>query len=501
MTLPTTVGSLDVVVRGPDAAPAIRARDALEDAVRDALERVDRELGEEILVLRAIDLSLRARTSGRAPLDWNAELRRVVYAEVARAVHAARDSAQIHPAGIQHDHARFASEGVYWMEATLTEATSPDAWPFRGTVGPRAWERLAGRSRIAIGDALAHLARRTLEARGGDATPSPDAVARVAEVLSRLDAHRMLERWIASGVQAGAPDLDEVVPDAAWAEALVREARSRTAPPRALAAIAILLARWPAARRATVRHAGPRIAGATEGWRTEAAGLLLIARLAPSALAALDAAYPNPRARGAARWAVARSLAHAQVSSVDPVVLLFAGERPNARLDERALHDVDPEPLHRAALADLPDATLRLWRSGDITYAMSQDRCVDAVVSHDALTSLVRGYTERRGSAPGSVLELAEPPSEDVDRVMEVDVPGLPERWRAAVRALASRVRAELLERGVALAPLRRLVGAVRETDAPRRAICRLAERPSRDLARHVPCDVDLGWHVSLTLP
>jgi hypothetical protein len=203
-----------------------------------------------------------------------------------------------------------------------------------------------------------------------------------------------------------------------------------------------------------------------------AGGLLAWARLfdGEGLFASIAAAYPEPRAERAVRWAIGRALEDPRVGGADPILLLWAGEDPTGLADPvRGLAAADPEPLHRVALATagrsgLFATPLEAAPFGDWVVATSESGfCVDAILTdpgtpsgtsdtvlaptpHDAIPEIVRRFNRRAGAPPPGIRVAERMRDDHVEAWVEVDVPALPEPWRAAVRAFASLAR-ELLRR------------------------------------------------------
>jgi hypothetical protein len=179
--------------------------------------------------------------------------------------------------------------------------------------------------------------------------------------------------------------------------------------------------------------------------------------------AEIDAAYPEPRAQRAVRWAVACALEDARIGGVDPALLLWAGEDLDALVDPGlGLAEADPEVLHRRALRlaanrGLLSAPLEVAQLGDgVTLTGDAGFCVDAVLGDDvnrAIPELVRRFVGRVGGPPAGVRVSERMRGDAVDALVEVDVPKLPEAWRVAVRAFASVARSALLTRWRAVVP------------------------------------------------
>jgi hypothetical protein len=173
--------------------------------------------------------------------------------------------------------------------------------------------------------------------------------------------------------------------------------------------------------------------------------------------AEIDAAYPEPRAQRAVRWAIGCALEDARIGGVDPALLLWAGEDPDALIDPGlSLFMADPEPLHRSALRlagarGLGSTPLSAARFGDtVTLTGEAGFCVDAVPGDDVdrvIPELVRRFARRTGGPPAGISVAPRMSGEAVDALVDVDVPPLPEPFRVAVRAFASAARSALLAR------------------------------------------------------
>lgn len=420
-----------------------------ERALRQALGDVAQATGDELIVVEQLDLRLGLRHSGqlgepegRLRSAMRSALKERIEEMRARAVQVGTDSATI--GGI----AWFASTEVALAELLIACLEGRQSeWPYRALAHfGRSWDEVASSTpRPVLGGAIVKL----VESLG------PSSLGRR---LSPAHATALLRRWLGpTGSETGAagtlpPEvrtkIQAVVTDAAVS---VETAQGR------LAVLAALFEAWPPARNVDMPEEElSAVAEAPEGetvLQSRAGGLLpwLVLLQERGLWRRLAAAYGDPRARAAARWAVGRALSQGGLSENDPLLLWWSGESVEARIAPAgALRESDPESLHREAIAaavedELIDTSLRIRALGDSAVVMCGDLCIDALRGadvHAVVPDAVSRFTSRAGAPPPGVTVESEPSdSRDIDALTEVDVPALPERWRIAVRAFASVAR------------------------------------------------------------
>ncbi|MEM9189377.1 MAG: hypothetical protein AAGF12_09385 [Myxococcota bacterium] len=510
------IGTITLSVRSPNARLALAAKQTLEAALPRVLAEFDRRLPHEVIVLRELQIDLRAIRTGRTDPDWTRQLEDALHTAIDESIREVRS-----PTSRPHsDHnvddraAWFASVGVYLAHAIVAEP-GPEAWPFRGQTGQQAWDALRTESRGTMADALAAIARNAQLGFSNGASALA-LCTKLEQVFTAFVPPTISTTWLSPWQpqsKEGAPSplsphrgairnfevvLGRPYEVVEWVE-LLRLAHAARSEPARLALLSLLFERRPPIRDADLREnlVEP---GATRSWRSQAAGLLVIADRCTELLGELGLVYTNPGELRAVRWAIGRALAPAQVSRTDPLVLLFAHELPTAHPSELVWNEVDPEPLHRIALqhaAPFRTGDLSVWPTSDITYAMDSRLCVDALPSSpNVVERLVRRYQERVGEPPSSIEMLERGTSTHLDAILEVDLPALPESWRPAVRACASAIRAIMDDAGLSLPRLQNVHAVVEPME--RGFGVHLASDVSSELARRIPSELTFGGHLIL---
>lgn len=467
----------DVLVRrvtlhavADDASAALAVLHAAEDAIAPALEPIARAVGDEVLVLRRVDLRFAIDLDGGpAPLGA------MIEGAMASAIRARIERARRDRSGpvVTEEWAFFPDEEhavAAYLDAIARGAEG--AFPYRlftswGASWPDVIASSLARGRAFLAGVLARV------------TSDPEAiVARVPEAAARA----IVAAWTSGGSDR-ALDPEALPSDVREAIAEAASIGARSSPAhRDLLALARLFERWPPARDLDVprRALDPLIRarageerGASEGddrarersgaeraprLVSAAGGLLAWRSLLDHAglSAAIDASYPVTRERRAVWWALGRALEDPSLSGADPLLLLWSGEAPGATVDPSfAIRDLDPEPLHRLALRaakDLGqlDGALDVMKVGDVAAAMSGEICVDAERAddlHDAVPALVRRFSERVGKAPTSV-HVGDRLSDDaLSTWLDIDAPSVSDLLRPALRAIASVARVLLYKR------------------------------------------------------
>lgn len=441
--MPRSLSRGDVVVERARAhlvASGIRSSAPLrelEGAVRGALDGIADDLGEEVLVIRQLSLGFRAVADGSSIGGaLRGAIRVALRREIARSLRAAKAPDSSGEAVLFPSEAAAVSSYL----VALHRGTASN-WPFRAFQSwGRDWsavvEEIIDHGRVFAGDVLAG----AFTALGPDdfaAALPPDAARGIIAAWQRRDGSASLD-WtrLPPDVRSMAPSSVIAPREVALATDLVR-----------------LLAAWPPARALTVdvedrpdSATSPSDAGNVR-LPSRACGLaywlVLLAELGIDH--ALVDRYPDTRIRRAARWALGRALQAGDVDPLDPTLLLFAGEEPGrAIVPVASLAPISAEALHAVALSVAAGGHLRLAHIADATVAFDGEVVVDTVERtkpDKAIAQVVRSYRERSGVEPKSV-SLVDATSQDIDVVHRVDVPILPSAWRAAVRALASAVRA-----------------------------------------------------------
>jgi hypothetical protein len=456
-----------VEVEADDAASAIATVRAAERALPAALDGLADDLGDEVLVIRSLELAASVLVSGHAVAAH--ELRRALRDHLRERIDDARRAAT---AARGPDYAWYPSEAEAIADYLgALHRGEGGRWPYRALAGYGAdfaavLRDCLARGAALAGDVLAALARAEL---GGALASRVDAALAAALVAA----------WASAPAPGGEATDWRAFPAevrarvAARALADLAGAASGAAPDvRRLLALAHLFAAWPPAR--ALRFAArdliaasapaPEGAAASEAAATRrvsrAGGLVFWARvLADIGLErALVEAYAEERVRRAARWALGRGLESASCEPRDPLLLAWSGEEPGAAaFPSLVLERADPEPLHAAALraaAELGylEAPLRAVPFGGGVAAMGAQGLVadwlpGAADLHDAVSELVQRYAARAGCPPAAVEVEERLATADLDAIAEIDAPAVPDRWRPALWAAASLVRAAAAER------------------------------------------------------
>lgn len=435
------VKRLRIAVRATDASTGIEALREGERVLPEVLQQLGDELGDELVVLGKVELSLLLRKLGGGSFGpaLRDELRTFLRAIVARARAERTTSANA---------AWYASEAegrAAYLAAVFRGCAG--SFPFTafsdwGTTLEDAWRACLERGPRFVADVAAALARDDFGAFGG----APAAV--LPGVLRALEARAAEFRDVVLGELP-----DDVLERlrAAWHGLPAEWSREQ----RLVSLLALLFESWPPARGTGVSAeelaAKLERSPAEERRVSSAGGLVFWSASFARMKLELDAAYPERRLAGAVRWALGRALEAATVPPGDALLLLFAGERPGqAARFSQALEEADPEPLHALALAFAErsgylDGEFRLVPLGDERALVSGSGIVcdtrEATDPHSVIPWFVRNLA-RRAPRVQPALELAEElDSATLDAIAEIDAVNAPERWRPALRALASVLR------------------------------------------------------------
>jgi hypothetical protein len=450
VTADHTAGAMDFLRRAEQALP--RALDGLADA-----------LGDEVLVIRRLRLAFGASIDGSTATLHQVEA--ALRQELERRVDEARRG------GMGSEAAWYASEAaaVAAYLSALAQGRQRE-WPHR------AWARLG-----ATWDAVLE----SCSTKG--TTFTGDVLAEVARLAASKDlfrlvgagvASKLVELWLTRQEQSGVPsaglcdwfglprDVRHEVLERALADSTGAWRGSDLAARSLLVLLAALFERWPPARALRFpleqvqseweqarRAEGPSSRERAPKLESSAGGLVFWATLwnASELESELAASYTEERVRRAVRWAIGRALESGSASQRDPLLMLWAGEPPDAlgAFSQVLIHE-DPELLHRLALRRMtraPDfaAHLKLAPLGDGVVAIGPRGCVVDFVAgatvHGAVPRIVQRFRERAGRDPESLDVADRLESADIDAVTEVDVPSLPEHWRTAARACGSLLR------------------------------------------------------------
>lgn len=491
------VGTWNARVRAPDGALATIGRDVLERATREALASVAARRPREVVALRSVRVDLRAtRASGAWSLAAS-DLRRAIERTLAERTEAARERALAHHlrAFEDDDLAWYASAGIHLAHAIAHDA-EPRPWPVARWSRESALAELLESDRDDRADALAELAAiwapRSMR---GDLRAAVVTLADRLESLGGVGLSRLASPWLASRddrialIDALPPQLLEVI--------AAREILARGGSDAAVVAlVAMSFDVRPGVRDA--RPAARTLPRALDpgALRSRAAGLILWNEwLEEWGLAgAIRDAYPDARAAKLARWALARALEDVTMDDGDPLALLFAGEEPGHPTAARAeLRAIDPEPLHRAAVAWWASrrpvvVDVAPWAWGAL--ALADDVVLDAHegAPEQARAELVARLTAR--GAPPFEVSLVPELGARAGAVFEIDAASFAEPWRRAARAAASAARAEL--RRTSAIELRDLRGMDASVD-PGRASVRVDDAGSTIWRAAWPARTSLG--------
>jgi hypothetical protein len=486
----------------PDTPSALSILHIAESALPRALEAAASSVGEEMLVIRRIELAFAVQLEGHsAPSEGQLELSlRRSFTRALLAVRGGSDEPLVTP-----QVAWFPNEAVAVAEVVVAQAEGRgSAWPYSsltqwGATPSDVLRTSLARGRPFLGDALGWIGRRLAADRLSALVPD-DLASLIIPAWTDAGGTGGGERSIAASALPA--DLRTAI------AAYVARAAGASPVQRDFATLAQLLALWPPARDSQISLDVIRELATAERGHLDravdaderktrvplqrlvsaAGGLLAWAVLfdREELSASIAAAYPLPRAERAVRWAVGRALEDPGVGNADPLLLLWAGEDPTTFTEpSRALAAADPEPLHRLAIAaaarrGLFAAPLEAAPFGDLVVLTGETGfCVDAIPidrgpsagshetafptsPHDAIPEIARKFARRSGAPPAGIRVSTQMRSEHADSLVEVDVPPLPEAWRIAVRAFASLARDVLRQRWRArMSDLRRWPGIV----------------------------------------
>jgi len=479
----------DLGVIADDAPGAIAFLRTAERALPAALDGLADELGEEVLVVRRIELReevLLSRT--RASFE---DVRRALRSHLGRLLEEAREravsAAGTSPDGPAPGAVSQARDAVVWYpsEAALIgrhlEAAARgalDAWPARlfaddyGRTWTEALRHVLGRGVALAGDVLASIARLGL---GPTLAQIDQALAvELVALWTAAAADREQAMWASFPDEVRARVLVTVRADLALAA-------GETTIQAPLVVLAHLFAVWPPARvqgfarrelgdlAASAGPAAPApsstpgggdAAGARQARiAARAGGLVFWARIAGEAgfEQALADAYREERERRAVRWALGRALEVGGLDVRDPLLLVWSGEDASAPASpSQILAGADPAGLHAlatriAAAGGHLASTLRVAPfSGGVIVLADRGVVVDALDErdpHEAVAAIASGFARRAGRPPAGIEVLDRLPGADLDAVLEIDVPSLPEAWRRATWTAASALRARAVDR------------------------------------------------------
>jgi hypothetical protein len=432
-----------VTARTDDTHDAVRVMRVSEEAVRRALESVANLVGDGLLVVRRIELTLGIDLDRAFPATKDIE--RVLKRALERRLEELCREAQT--GRIAEDAAWFDSRAAAAAAYLAADARgAAGTWPYRslphaGLSWSEVLKQCAAEGERFLADVLGRTARELTPREFAGRIPW-DVAIHVLSLYGGIDRPSLELQDLPADVRRALSD----------AEALLRE--TSESPNARLAWLAQLFSVWPPAR--DYRIDVPSTAGPATP--STAGGLVLWAQLLRSIgfFAALEVAYPIARVRRAVLWALGRALEAPQMSGHDPLLLVWSGEDPGSRMSAtQTLADADPEPLHRlalhVALAQKWDVlSLRSVPAAGAIHALSPENIVVDTVegvdnAHQAVSRLVERFMARTKLSPVAVSVEVEGTLSDIDSLRDVDVPAVPDAWRPAVRAAASVARCGLL--------------------------------------------------------
>lgn len=460
------VDRAEVLVVAADPASAISVIRTARDNLSAILARAARAVGEDVLVLRRVQMRFMVHDDGAGGLSdaVTGALRRSLESRFASALNRARDRSADYRGLIGEDVAWFPSEAA-WVAAHLASLVDPSVprWPFAGaTVRLDAtWDEILettlSRGHVFTGDVLSALGLWVKPSRVADSVRT--------ELADRLVA-------VFTSVVPSGPIPEEVVRHAwskVWFGVSPQASQDWTHTlPEPIARLLVLMAllqEWPPLRETGIE---PRQLGlsAKDGEHEMAHGAaqeLLSDNALPSRCgglvfwawlfgqlqldAALSAAWGNARTLRAVRWAIGRALEDPSSDPRDPLLMLWAGESPGARLSSRqVLERADPEPLKRLGLGFARDrrlltGRLRVAPLGDGFVTLQGRTLVDwHIATNTAPTpqEILAAYAARTGNRAPGVDFMERTSDADLDVVRLGDVPALPDSWRPAVACFVS---------------------------------------------------------------
>jgi hypothetical protein len=469
--VPLSIRKANVRVRALDFARARTVARAGERALLEGLADTGDWAEGEVVILRRVDLRFRVKLDGSGdPVNLEREISEVVRRKIRETARGARHRSDA-------DAAWFPSLASATAEhlAAISRGAG-ETWPFvmmdpKGGTWDEVLAFAEGRGARFLGDVLAELGRLVRPSVIGALTSDSRAESflrhwQVAK-RDRRFSWSLLPADIRAEIERALEELT-----AAWAARAGPAAHSDSRPAAALAALALVFAYWPPARdfgfepgdlqdlleHAAVPEPEARQETAAPRLLSRAGGLVAWAELfgAVGLNAELDAAYPNARERKAVNWAIAKALEHATVEPRDPLLLWWSGEVPGASIaPAQTLAEADTESLHALALGRavraLDAVDLKIVAVGDLAFVVLPNGVVaDALprslTDSELVPEVVRAFVRRTNRAPDSVEIAGGASSSDIDGIAEIDVPSLAERWRPAIRALASLARLELAD-------------------------------------------------------
>jgi hypothetical protein len=420
-----------ISVRASDASAGVSTLHAAENRLPRILSDLGRSIGNEFVALKCLDL----RISAWVGAGVSSSLERALRAAIAARIDEARRAS-----GVSRDVAWFPSESAAIAAYLSGLATGDDDWPFAvfhqlGTTWTDVLVSCAARGRAFAGDVLVEAWKLCGENTLIRQVPNPGVV---TELWTTASAHRLdALPFPADSLKACEPACsDEHVE---------------------LVGLVRLFARWPPARDIALDPAllrrlvlrTPERASRAVRHESKAGGLLVWAELlARSGLGErLAAAYPIERARSTVLWALGRALESPSLGARDPLLLLFCGENPDSAVfPDFTLRANDPEPLGaivlRALVHEFGPAPVRLAPFGDGAVAVADPGIVvfwsPSASVNDAVTILARQFLAVTGVAPASIEVRDSILPEDLELIHAVDVPALPDSWRAGTMGVAS---------------------------------------------------------------
>lgn len=444
------VRRLKLAVRATDAESGVQALRDAEQLLPSVLEQLGAAVGEGVVVLRRVEVRLLVRSLG-VPLAAS-QLERALLSRLLSLVEEARQGTSPSSTAAWY-HSEAQAMAAYL--GALSRGGEP-SWPFSafrhwGTDLNRVYDRCLTRGALFVADVLTELVSHEL---GVSRSSSPAGVWLGA--LSPETAAKLL-----SALQSGRPALDLADLPEHIGQTIDELVAALPAPlseaHRELVQLGALFAAWPGARAYSVRwsRAEPRERRSPQREaRRSSAGGLVFWEIALQQLNVNVTQSYAPRASKAVRWAVGRTLEAASLPPRDPLLLVFSGEQPGTMPNlEAVLTEADPEPLHALALSlasrlGFLGGDLRIVPLGEEQVLVGPHRiAVDSVVAvdgHDALPLLVRNLARRANSVARAVKVEQTLDAPTLDAIAEVDAAFASSGWTAALRALASVLRAWL---------------------------------------------------------
>jgi hypothetical protein len=445
MTTPDLIGSsvrrVFVRITADDRKSAGDCSSAVRAAITRVLDDAAHDLGDEVVVIRHMDVALDATAAFAANShELEHALRKPILARLLDA------------RGRSADRAYFSSRSAA-VAAYLAALASGGAvsWEFAvlGLSG-RSWDdtlrSCANEGAAFLGDTLAALSSLVSPTKIASLT-SPELAARGVAIWSTLDADALQPDRLPWEVRKAV--LDAASP-----------ARGGASPhARALSALAVLFAKWPPARGLKIDPQALVVeaASAVPIRRSLAGGLVVWTRL--FAREGLDDILSLPgtaeRTRRAIRWAVGRALEDPALDPNDPMLAWWSGEAVDARLSpDPLLATVDGDALHERALVRACErfgaSGIRIISFGTGVAALSGGLVIDSILDSSdphALVERVAHRMARIGRPPGNIEVPHAAESEDIGTVADVDFPRAPDGLRPALRTFCSLARRVLLER------------------------------------------------------